>query len=145
MVLIILYRISESGDADESGDVSKKISKSNEPNKLKTKVCAFVFKYATFQNNFRGITPDVICIFLKILHIIVFSMTVVVYLNYLHYQLLLANNQFVLSRLFPVQLFKSQLTLMNKVDMYFFWTLCFTNVVKTRPFRTVTILLLNLQ
>ena len=49
MVLIILYRISESGDAAESGDVTKKISKSNEPNKLKTKVCAFWF----FKNMLR--------------------------------------------------------------------------------------------
>ena len=46
MVLIILYRISESGDA---ADVTKKISESNEPNKLKTKVCAFWF----FKNMLR--------------------------------------------------------------------------------------------
>ena len=46
MVLIILYRISESDDA---ADVTKKISKSKEPNKLKTKVCAFWF----FKNMLR--------------------------------------------------------------------------------------------
>ena len=46
MVLIILYRISESGDA---ADITKKISESNEPNKFKTKVCAFWF----FKNMLR--------------------------------------------------------------------------------------------
>ena len=44
MILKILYRINESGDA---ADVIKKLNKSNEPNKLKTKVCAFCF----FKNN----------------------------------------------------------------------------------------------